>query len=110
MKKFIAIYHAAPEAMAQMTEATPEQQAEGMKYWMTWKDQIGESLVDMGSPLFGGVSLAPSGVKTDSTGNISGFSIVKAENAAAAQALFHKHPHLQWHPSASIEVYQFAEM
>jgi hypothetical protein len=31
MKKFMVIYHAPAEAVAQMESATPEQKAEGMK-------------------------------------------------------------------------------
>lgn len=110
MKKFIAIYHAAPEAMAQMTEATPEQKAEGMKYWMAWKDQVGEALVDFGSPLMGGVAISASGERTNSSKQVSGYSVVQAENADAAYELFNGHPHLGWHPTASIEVHECLEM
>ena len=110
MKRFIAIYHAAPEAMAQMTKATPEQKAEGMKYWLTWKEQVGNALIDFGSPLMGGIAISPSGDKTSSSKQVSGYSIVQAENAEAAQALFNGHPHLHWHPTASIEVHECVEM
>ena len=110
MKKFIAIYHAAPEAMAQMSEATPEQKAEGMKYWMAWKDQVGDALVDFGAPLMGGMNISPSGDKVASTRQVSGYSIVQAADAAAAQGLFSAHPHLHWHPTASIEVHECIEM
>lgn len=106
MKKFIAIYHAAPEAMAQMTEATPEQKAEGMKYWLSWKEKVGEALVDFGSPLMGGIAINPSGNKTNSSKHVSGYSIVQADTAEAAHALFGDHPHLAWHPTASIEVHE----
>ncbi len=110
MKKFIAIYHAAPEAMAQMSEATPEQKAEGMKYWLAWKEQVGSAMVDFGAPLMGGVAISPSGDKTGSSKQVSGDSIVQAESAEAAQALFDGHPHLQWHPTASIEVHECIDM
>ena len=110
MKKFIAVYHASPEAMAQMTEATPEQTAEGMKYWLDWKEKIGHALIDMGSPLMGGIAISPSGDKANSTKQVSGYSIVQAEDAVAAHELFAGHPHLNWHTSASIEVHECVEM
>ena len=110
MKKFIAIYHAAPEAMAQMTEATPEQLAEGMKYWMAWKDQVGDGIVDFGSPIMGGISMSPSGEISPSQKQVAGYSIVQAENAEAARAFFNGHPHLNWHPTATIEVHECADM
>jgi len=110
MKTYLAIYHAAPEAMAQMSTATAEQKAEGMKHWFAWKDLIGESLIDFGAPLAGGVNISPDGAKRTSAREVSGFSIVQAENADAAQALFEEHPHLNWHPSASIEVHEYVAM
>ncbi len=81
-----------------------------MKYWMTWKDNIGDALIEMGSPLMGGTNINPAGEKTESTKQVSGYSMVQAENAAAAQALFVGHPHLHWHPSAAIEVHECIEM
>ncbi|MDN5204873.1 hypothetical protein QQ008_26010 [Fulvivirgaceae bacterium BMA10] len=110
MKKFIAIYHAAPEAMAQMAEATPEQKAEGMKYWLAWKEKIGNALVDLGAPLVGGVAINPSGDKVNSSKQVSGYSIVQADDTEAAHALFDNHPHLSWHPTASIEIHECVEM
>ncbi len=110
MKKFIAIYHAAPEAMAQMSEATPEQKNEGMKHWMAWKEKAGNAVLDFGAPLMGGIAIDTSGTKTTSTKQVSGYSIVQAEDAEAAQALFNGHPHLHWHPTASVELHEFVEM
>jgi hypothetical protein len=55
MNKYIVIYHATAEAVAGMQDATPEQLAEGMKPWMVWAEQCGEGLVDMGTPLSGGL-------------------------------------------------------
>lgn len=110
MKKFLAIYHAAPEAMAQMATATPEQQAEGMKHWHDWKDKIGNAMVDFGSPLMGGIALNPSGEKSASDKQVSGYSMVQADSAEAAEALFNNHPHLFWHPSATIELHECMAM
>ncbi len=110
MKKFIAIYHAAPEAMAQMAQATPEQKEEGLQYWMAWKEKSGNAIVDFGAPLMGGTAISPSGEKTTSTKQVSGYSIIQANEVEAAQALFNGHPHLGWHPAATIEVHEFIEM
>jgi len=110
MKKFMAIYHSAPEAMAQMAEATPEQKEQGMKAWMAWNEKTGNALLDFGAPLMGGVNLGQNGATAESTKQVSGYSIVQAENAAAAQALFDQHPHFHWHPTASIEVHECVEM
>lgn len=110
MKKFIVIYHSAPEAMEQMSNATPEQREEGMKMWFAWKDKIGEALIDFGAPLMGGTAINPNGEKSPSTKQVSGYSIVQAENAETATALVENHPHLMWHPTASVELHEYVEM
>ena len=81
-----------------------------MKHWFAWKDKVGTALVDFGAPLMGGIAINPSGNKANSSKQVSGYSIVQAENNEAAQGLFDNHPHLHWHPSASIEVHECVEM
>lgn len=110
MKKFIAIYHAAPEAMAQAAEATPEQKDAAMQLWFDWKDKIGNALVDFGAPLVGGIAISTAGEKTNSAKQVSGYSIVQATNNEAAHALFEGHPHLSWHATSTIEVHEFLAM
>lgn len=110
MKKFMALYHSAPEAMAQMATATEEQKAEGMEHWFAWREKIGSALIDFGAPTMGGMAISASGDKSNSTKNVSGYSMVQAENMDAAQELFVQHPHLHWHPTASIEVHECIDM
>ena len=106
MKKFIVIYHAPAEAMAQMANATPEQKAEGMKPWMAWVEKCGDGVVDLGSPLMGGLRLVPDGGTEPSTKEVTGYSILQAEDMDAAQALLQGHPHLSWTDGCDIEVYE----
>ena len=61
MKKYLVIYHAPAEAIAQMADATPEEMAAGMEPWMAWAEKCGEHLVDLGTPLAGGQRLSPDG-------------------------------------------------
>jgi len=110
MKKFVALYHAPAEALAQMANATPEQKMEGMKPWMAWKEKVGSGIVDLGAPLFGGQSISKGGQWGGSSKEVSGYSIVQGESLEAAQALFEDHPHLNWHPAASIELHELAPM
>ena len=110
MKNFIVIYHAPAEAMAQMGEATPEQREEGMKQWMAWKDSIGSSLVDFGAPLVGGQRLLPDGSTQPSTKEVSGYSILQANDIDAAKALLANHPHLKWTEGCDIEVHETVPM
>ncbi len=110
MKKFVVIYHAPAEAMAAMATATPEQKMEGMKPWMAWADRCGDQLVDLGTPLIGGQRLSQDGSSTGSEKEVSGYSILQAEDMAGAKALLDGHPHLQWAGGCDIEVHECAEM
>ena len=94
MKKFIVIYHAPAEAMAQMANVTPEEMQEGMKHQMDWAAKCGDQLVDMGTPLMGGQRVLPDGTSQDSTREVTGYSVLLANDMAEAKSLVDGHPHL----------------
>ena len=107
MKKFLVLYHAPAESMAQTMNFTPEQQAKGMEAWMQWAQKCGSQLVEMGSPLMNGQQLSADGSVAASHKNVSGYSILEAENLDAAKALLEGHPHISgWNPDATIEVHE----
>jgi len=110
MNKFIVIYHAPAEAVAQMAEATPEQKAEGMKPWFDWKESVGDKLVDFGTPLMGGTRLLPDGSSEMSTKEVTGYSILQANDMNEAKSLLKNHPHLAWTGGCDIEVHECVEM
>ena len=106
MKKFIVIYHAPAEAMAGMANATPEEREEGMKPWMAWAEKCGSQLLDLGSPLMGGQKLSENGSSADSQREVTGYSILEAEDMDGAKALLQGHPHLSWGGGCDIEVHE----
>jgi hypothetical protein len=106
MKKFAVIYHAPAEAMKMMENATPEQQEEGMKPWMAWKEKMGQSLVDLGNPLVGGTRLLPDGSTKTSTKEVTGYSFIQAKDLEEAKSLLQGHPHLSWHGGCDIEIHE----
>ena len=110
MKKFIAIYHAPAEAMAQSVNATPEEREAGMKLWFDWKENNGDKVIELGAPLGGGLSITPDGQLTDSTKEVAGYSFVQGESQEDAQKLFDGHPHLSWHPKAYIELHEVIDL
>ena len=106
MKKFIVIYHAPMDAMEQMANVSPEDQAKGMEAWMTWAQKCGDKLVDLGAPLANGLQLAPGGASQNSEKGVTGYSILQAENMDDAKALLQGHPHLGWNAACSIELHE----
>ena len=110
MKKYVVIYHAPAAAMQEMANATDEQKAEGMKPWLDWRDRAGSALLDFGAPLMGGAEIKSQQALMPSTREVCGYSIVQGNDQDSVHALFDGHPHLQWHPEASIELHEIAEM
>ena len=85
--------------------ATPEDRQKGMELWMAWAAKCGDQLVDFGSPLGGGQRLSASG-SSPSDNDVTGYSILQAEDMDAAKALLQAHPHLEWAAGCDIEVYE----
>ncbi|MBK7940433.1 MAG: hypothetical protein IPJ87_00900 [Flavobacteriales bacterium] len=111
MKKFLVTYIApAEEAMKMMASATPEQKEAGMKPWMDWMAKCGSALLDGGAPLMPGHAIDPKGNWSGSKRDITGYSILQAENIDAAKKLVEGHPHLMWLPTCSVEVSEMIPM
>lgn len=106
MKKYIVIYHAPDELMAQSANASPEEMEKGMEPWMAWAAKCGDQLVDLGNPLMGGQKLLPDGNSLSSARGVVGYSILQAESMDAAKSLLLGHPHLEWNAACEIEVHE----
>ena len=106
MKKYIVIYHAPEELMAQSANSTPEEMEKGMEPWMVWAAKCGDQLVDLGAPLMGGQKLLPDGKIENSIREVAGYSVLQAENMEEAKALLDGHPHLAWDGACEIEVHE----
>ena len=107
MKKFLVLYHAPIDAMAQMANVPADQQAKGMEAWMQWAQRCGDKLVEMGSPLMNGQQIKPDGSVASSNKQIAGYSILQAENMDEAKSLLQGHPHIGgWSQDATIEVHE----
>jgi len=106
-KRFLVIYHAPLEAMEQMSGASAEEQAAGMQSWMDWAGDVGERLVDLGAPLMNGKRVTPAGERAPSSRDVTGYSVVLADNLEHALQLLKSNPHLSgWHPEATVEVHE----
>jgi hypothetical protein len=83
MARFIYLYRG---PAASMSDLTPEQGAERMAAFSAWMDKAGAALVDVGCPF--GMSAAVRDDGTQGTaGDLTGYTIVEADDLAAATAL-----------------------
>ena len=91
---------------------TPESPEEGevhMAKWKAWAEELGNSLVNKGTPLGDSKTVSSSGV-TDGGGKnpLIGYSILKAENIDAAVKLVKNCPHI--HFGGTMVVAEMMEM
>jgi hypothetical protein len=103
MAKFLFVYHA-PLPTAEAAPPSPEEMQQVMGAWMAWADKVGPGLVDLGTPLDGGIEVTADGT-APSTRDVRGYSIIEADDLAAALALAQVHPHLAMPGGCSIEVH-----
>ena len=105
MSKFVFIYHA-PTQPADAPQPSPEDMEQSMGAWMAWAGQVGDAMVDFGTPLAGGQRVAADGSVSPSAKEVVGYTILEADGLDAALALAKVHPHLQWAGGCEIEVHE----
>ena len=75
---------------------------------MTWAEQAGDAVVDLGVPLGSGNHI-DGGDTSGSSNEASGYSILQADSLEAATGVLASHPHLQV-PGNTIDVLEFLPM
>ena len=83
MAKFIYLYRG---PATPMSDRTPEQDAERKVAFGAWMEKVGEALVDVGSPFGTSASIRDDGAE-GTAGDLIGYTIVEADDLAAAKAL-----------------------
>lgn len=91
MPKYMMIYRGQATDISAMTD---EEVAAEMALWGAWMEKIGPGLSDIGSPFGPGTSVVDDG-STSTVGGTTGYSIVEANDMAAAQAFAKSHPYLR---------------
>ena len=104
MARFIYIYR------GEARELTPEQGAERMAAFTAWIERVGAALVDAGSPFGTSVAVRGDGSETPASASI-GYSIVEAEDLAAARVLTDGLPLQQDDDvNAAVEIFELLAM
>lgn len=104
MSTFVFVYHA-PTPPADAEPPSPEQMEAVMGEWSAWAGTVGDGMVDVGAPLASGVRVTAEGT-SPSTREVSGYSIIEADDVDAALALAKDHPHLRMPGGCEIEVHE----
>ena len=113
MKTFIAIYLGSASAIAEwkkMDEDTRKRQEKaGMEAWKNWVSANQKTIVDPGGPLGKTKRISKQGV-SDTTNELTGYTIIRAESLEAAAKIFEKHPHFTMFPGDAVEVVEVLPM
>jgi hypothetical protein len=107
MKKFMILYQA-PVAAEQQMNVSPEEMKKGMEPWNVWFKKYGKCIVDMGAPLGKGMHFSKRGSSKGKT-ELTGYTIVQAEDMDAVKAMVEGHPHFML-PKSTIEVLEIMPM
>ena len=102
MGKFVLVYKGG---------AAPTSEAEGakvMEAWMGWFGTLGAAVVDGGNPFGASTAVASNGTTTAASAGLSGYSILTADDLAAAATLAKGCPILG--AGGSVEVYEAHDM
>jgi YCII-related domain-containing protein len=95
MTSFMLLYDGPP--------TTPDASHEG---WPEWFQGLGDTLVDMGSPMIAGFVVRADGTTSDTAAGLNGYSVVRAEDRDAVLDLLRDHPFLAGGSDYRIAVYE----
>lgn len=73
--------------------------------WPEWFSNLGDNLVERGSPMADGLTLRGDGSTTASTAQLNGYSIIQAEELDEVLSMVRLHPYLRLGDEYSIEIY-----
>lgn len=96
-------------AIEKMQDKSPEEMKAGMDEWISWAHNLGDNMIDMGSPLGNAVKINSEG-DTQSQSDINGYSIIEADNIEQAKLLCKDYPHSCWGEECYIEVFECMPM
>lgn len=108
MSKFIYLYKGPATPMDQFTE---EQSAAQMAAWGAWMEKTGSALLDVGAPFAPSRTAVTDDGAVAEASDLNGYSIVEAENLAAAKSLADGHPFLSdGNGKFTLEIFELGEM
>ncbi|MGB3339674.1 MAG: hypothetical protein WBA73_21035 [Devosia sp.] len=115
MKTFLAIYIGSATSQekarwdANDSAARQQRLRAGMEAWGKWVAELGDAIIDQGTPLGYTLRVSPDGIAPTQNA-CTAYVIVQAENHEAAAEMFRNHPHFTLMPGDSVEVMECLPM
>jgi hypothetical protein len=104
----MVLYLTPASAVEEMVSSPGEMKKAKMEPWLDWFKKGGKAFVDMGTPLGNGISLTQKGSTKGKT-EVTGYSIMQADNMDAVKAMLADSPQLMI-PKASFEIFEMMPM
>ena len=95
MKRFLLLYSGPP--------TPPDATHEG---WPEWFGELGDALLDVGSPLTDGVVVHADASTSEDAARLNGYSLIRAADKTEALALLRDHPLLAPGSEYTIELFE----
>jgi len=95
--RFLLLYHG--------PATPPDASHEG---WPEWFSDLGDKLVERGSPMADGLALRADGSTEGSTTQLNGYSVIQADDLDQALGLVRPHPYLKPGDEYSIEIHSIS--
>lgn len=73
--------------------------------WPEWFANVGDDLIDIGSPMLNGTSVLAEGGRGEAT-DLNGYSLVHADSLDAMHKLVESHPFLRASAENAIEIFE----
>ena len=107
MAKFIYLYRG---PATPISDRTPEEGAERQAAFGAWMEKAGTALLDVGSPFGASASVRDDGTE-GTAGDLTGYTIVEADDLAAAKALTDGLPFLSGSDGkCAVEIFELLPM
>jgi len=107
VSKFLYLYRG---PATPMEDFTPEQGAEQARAWGEWMAKVGPALADGGAPFGARAAVSDDGTAPEPSDQ-NGYTIVEADDLAAAKALLEGHPFLtEGKGRFAVEIFEIVPM
>ena len=100
MAKFALFYVGEPQF------SSPEEGQAHQQEWMAWAQQLGDAAVELGMPFSAPTRVNTDGSSEEQTKVLSGMSIVRADDLAAAVEIARGCPFAQFAPVDVVQIYE----
>lgn len=109
MKKFLLIYHSPKEALEKFSTMSKDDIQKDMDIWEKWGEKNKGYIIDFGNPV-GTQHVVSADTFKEKGDDVTGYSIIQAEDINQAKELLKDHPALKDNDGSTLSLYPVVDM